>query len=368
MNIHFDENIKRLRKERGLTQEALADELGVSFQTVSKWERGESYPDIRTLAVIAAFFDVTADELLGAHSDDKAAEIEQYLTLYEKMQWQDIGTVLAKYEKAVKTYPHEYVLLVNYMELLHLEKGSLCVQDYQPLSDKLHWAYEKIQNACTDDAVRIRAKRIMIQHLMWEYQCLGWSDDEQKIDPNRKEEAARIASTLPSISDSREYVLLEVEDSLSDWYTNRKKVMVELSYLLQNVLISYCYYDDRFTPEYKIETIQLMNGILKLSDTDDSPSKNRIHIIYNYGHLGHLYAAVGKEDQALHYLRLAAEQAVLLDTIPEAERIALFYEREEQIRKISMRERMIELMTKHYPLPAALKETPAFQAIISIMK
>ena len=52
MNIYFSENIKQLRKERDLTQEALADFLGVSFQAVSKWERGESYPDIEILDML----------------------------------------------------------------------------------------------------------------------------------------------------------------------------------------------------------------------------------------------------------------------------------------------------------------------------
>lgn len=42
MNIYFSENIKKLRKERQLTQETLAEYLGVSFQAVSKWERGVS--------------------------------------------------------------------------------------------------------------------------------------------------------------------------------------------------------------------------------------------------------------------------------------------------------------------------------------
>lgn len=67
MNIYLGENIKRLRREKELTQETLADFLGVTFQSVSKWERGESYPDITMLPEIADFFKVSVDELFGAN-------------------------------------------------------------------------------------------------------------------------------------------------------------------------------------------------------------------------------------------------------------------------------------------------------------
>lgn len=82
MNIYFSENIKRLRKERDLTQEALADFLGVSFQAVSKWERGESYPDIELLPTIADFFSISTDELLGV---DKAKNEAEILALCESL-------------------------------------------------------------------------------------------------------------------------------------------------------------------------------------------------------------------------------------------------------------------------------------------
>ena len=72
MDIYFSENIKRLRKKRDLTQEGLADFLGVSFQAVSKWERGDSYPDIKMLPQIAAFFNVTIDELLGTDENQRS--------------------------------------------------------------------------------------------------------------------------------------------------------------------------------------------------------------------------------------------------------------------------------------------------------
>lgn len=65
MKLKISENIRRLRKGRGLTQEQLAERLSVSFQTVSKWERGDTCPDAATLPAIAACFDVTLDELFG---------------------------------------------------------------------------------------------------------------------------------------------------------------------------------------------------------------------------------------------------------------------------------------------------------------
>ena len=63
MKLYVSENLKRLRKEKGFTQEQLATRLNVSFQAVSKWECGESYPDIVMLPSIAQIFSVSLDDL-----------------------------------------------------------------------------------------------------------------------------------------------------------------------------------------------------------------------------------------------------------------------------------------------------------------
>ena len=66
MNIlNFSENIIKLRHKKGITQEELADFVGVTKASVSKWETKQSLPDIMLLPRLAAYFDVTVDELLG---------------------------------------------------------------------------------------------------------------------------------------------------------------------------------------------------------------------------------------------------------------------------------------------------------------
>ena len=64
IEIKFAENLKALRTERGLTQEALGKSLGVDKRTVSTWETGISEPNLLTIAKICEFFDETFDSLL----------------------------------------------------------------------------------------------------------------------------------------------------------------------------------------------------------------------------------------------------------------------------------------------------------------
>ena len=84
MTVYFGENLKKLRKSKDLTQEALADFLGMSFQSISKWERSETYPDITMLPTIASFFGVTVDSLLGTDMIEKEKKINEYCEKYSR--------------------------------------------------------------------------------------------------------------------------------------------------------------------------------------------------------------------------------------------------------------------------------------------
>ena len=79
--MEFNEKLQELRKQKGITQEELAESLYVSRTAISKWESGRGYPNIDSLKSIAKFFGITIDELLSgdelltiAEEDNKQKE------------------------------------------------------------------------------------------------------------------------------------------------------------------------------------------------------------------------------------------------------------------------------------------------------
>ena len=71
MKLTIGENIRNYRKKNDLTQEAFADRLGVTYQSVSRWENGATYPDLELIPAIANILGVTVDELLGMPQMEK---------------------------------------------------------------------------------------------------------------------------------------------------------------------------------------------------------------------------------------------------------------------------------------------------------
>ena len=77
MKLYLGENMRKLRLAKDLTQEALAEELGVSPQTISRWEGGSSYPDVELLPEIAGYFDISVDALIGADEARQQARLRE---------------------------------------------------------------------------------------------------------------------------------------------------------------------------------------------------------------------------------------------------------------------------------------------------
>ena len=77
MTIEIADRLIKLRKKNGLSQEELADKLGISRQSVSKWERAESSPDTDNLICLAKIYGVSLDELLSTDEDVETIVEEQ---------------------------------------------------------------------------------------------------------------------------------------------------------------------------------------------------------------------------------------------------------------------------------------------------
>ena len=85
--MEFSEKLQELRKQKGMTQEDLANELFVSRTAVSKWESGRGYPSIDSLKILAKFFSVTVDELISA---DEVVVIAEEDNKSREMRLRDI--------------------------------------------------------------------------------------------------------------------------------------------------------------------------------------------------------------------------------------------------------------------------------------
>ena len=94
MNLKLGENIRNLRLQHKLTQEQLADRLGVSYQSISRWENGVTYPDIEFLPAIARHFSVTTDYLLGQDDIGKKKRIRKQIQSISKMREGDKDTII----------------------------------------------------------------------------------------------------------------------------------------------------------------------------------------------------------------------------------------------------------------------------------
>lgn len=79
MNEYLGKNIRDLRKRKDLTQEQFAEQLGVSFQSVSRWENCVTYPDVEMIPAIARFFGVSTDYLFGVPEEEKKAKFKSMM-------------------------------------------------------------------------------------------------------------------------------------------------------------------------------------------------------------------------------------------------------------------------------------------------
>lgn len=150
--MNIGNKIRELRKQRGITQEQLAESIGISFQAVSKWENNIALPDITLVPVLASYFGVSMDELF----DFNLKEIEHAVRIITEKAYQYRESNPAEsrriLEEGLKKYPENDILLNN---LLYVLDYSVKPDETIAIASKL---IEKTnQNDVKYDALRFLA-------------------------------------------------------------------------------------------------------------------------------------------------------------------------------------------------------------------
>lgn len=109
--IKLGEKIKSLRKQKNISQEVFANYLGVSFQAVSKWENGNTMPDVTMIPAIASFFGVSTDELFDFNVYEIEKNIEAIVDEHSKYWDNDKTKAEQIIRDGLKKYPGNDVLL-----------------------------------------------------------------------------------------------------------------------------------------------------------------------------------------------------------------------------------------------------------------
>ena len=141
MKENIGQIIKRLRKERNLTQEELAEQLNISAPAVSKWENGTSMPDITQVVPLANLYGVPTDVLFGVYGTNVQAEVEAALDEIFRMEenvlpadMAKVGLeILEKYRDALRQYPNNSNIMCNAVSF----SGMLLDNNYDELCEIL---------------------------------------------------------------------------------------------------------------------------------------------------------------------------------------------------------------------------------------
>lgn len=298
MNITIDKNLRDLRGKRGNTQEDLAEFLGLSPQAVSRWERGETMPDITFLPQIAAYYNVSVDDLLGVGEIRKQEKLEEYLNISRKLL--NEGRIAENVEhcrKACAEFPNDMYCLERYMKAMHI-----CHND-EYIDEIIHIG-ERIIREAKEPHIRIRTVQIL---------CMS------HMRRGDYDEAMKYADSSSSMYASRERLQEIVAKNFGKNAEAEKRGIV-------NVV---CYFElisstvDTLCTVNKEDTercIRLRETMLKLHSIvfdDGFDGFFSVREMNQHKELAVLYSQKENEDKVREHLKAAVDCANRFDTLPE---------------------------------------------------
>ncbi|MDR0936843.1 MAG: helix-turn-helix domain-containing protein [Oscillospiraceae bacterium] len=169
MSIHISDNLKRLRRSLDLTQEELANKLGVSAQAISKWERGDNFPDITLLPAIATFCEVSTEELLGMgviRSEKRIEDAKKWTREYKQQQsFTGYEPVAKLWEELSREFPHNWEVQYEYALALDLTQLGKTVEEQEQIRRSLIPIFRHILENSADSELRKKVTGDLISTL-----------------------------------------------------------------------------------------------------------------------------------------------------------------------------------------------------------
>ena len=307
LKLNIGENIKFYRKSQDITQESLAEMLGVSCQSVSRWESGTCYPDMELLPTIADIFSVSVDKLLGVDETIEKKKVDGYLSRFQSaINVGRIDECIAIAREGIAEYPNNYTLLNKLMYALFIsgdDDGNIpeWKENMKNYDAEIVALGERIIKFCPDQNIRLEATaRLAFQH----------------CEMGRKAMGRKLYETLPAQEYCKENQMwwsLEEHEKLEFLHSKAKQDFHHLHgsmYLLAN--FHHLSYEDR------IRVIEKFFALEELICDGNFPATNWSDIRLNCV-LARLYTALGEFDTAYKHLKITAEMAIAFDQRPETE-------------------------------------------------
>ena len=307
MKLNVGRTIKSLRKEREITQEEFAEVLGVSCQSVSRWENESCYPDIEMIPTIAAFFGISVDHLMGIDEQAEKMAVDRYLNGFqEAISVGDMDACIRIAREGVTEFPNNYKLLNKLMYALFVagdDTGN--IPDWKENRDKYDAEIvalgERIMKYCSDTEIRFEATARLAFH----YCELG-----------KKEKGRAIYETLPSMSHCKEQAVwwaLSEEEKLPYTRDFLRKSYDALSYALYRLV-------GLVSAEEALKVIDKMDALdaLVYDSNAFSATWSNVNMACSRAKC---YAALLRYDEAIQQLKRSAELAIAFDNRPKEEKV-----------------------------------------------
>lgn len=305
---NLGEKIKTLRKKMDITQEELAERLGVSYQAVSKWETNSSYPDITMLPILANLFNITTDELLGVDISKKQERIDEILQEMQRLN--NSGKVKEYFDfvsSAYKEYPNNIRIMDKYIWQLVYDPNCINIEKNEFEGPKVHKDQliklgNRILNECHDDE-NIRCSALCM--LSTVYDSNG-----------NREKALEYIQRLPSIFNSKEWELSYFyEKGTTDWWEHKRAFICEISEELF-ISIRDCALWANVTPNERLKLLNKASALLELIYDDEDYG-------FCYYHFSELSLSIAKKyielknyKEAETYIRKGLSYAIKYDELP----------------------------------------------------